>query len=521
MSKQNRILLIDLGSDRPEFNEPIGIGRLASVIGRDAPHWTVDTHWSMVDGDVDLDSDLSRYDIVGISAQIGALQRLESLLDAVDKLRDTIAVVGNILATYASDAILERWPSALCVRSEGESAILQICLEVEQARNAGREADFSYVSNLSFVKGGMRKSNPIGYVPLETLPLTDRKYASRVVEFGGISRVEGSRGCHWGRCDFCSVSSRFGMEIWRAFPIDHILMELETLSSLGVRHPYFTDEDFFGKQYGRSADLAMAIISAKREGLIAESMTFFVSVLASDFRSKECLKALEIWKDAGLREVFVGVEAGSNVELRRFSKKATAETNRSAIEILRALNIQFDIGFIFFEPFSTFDDLQKNLTFLRALPLSECDSRVVKRLRIQPLTGSPMTYMTQITDALDLNSLTYPYKFLDAQVDEAWQRFSDWDTPLRLRVDRVLASTRGEGATVEGRIFMKQAMAKIRDCDLDAVEIILDSVKHGTEWIENVRGVAEVKEALLVVAETFAKGAVVPADSPIRPGSEA
>ncbi|GAA0922152.1 B12-binding domain-containing radical SAM protein [Virgisporangium aurantiacum] len=485
-----RVMLVELGADRDEFNEPIALGCLAAALrNANISDLNVEQRWLMLDPTLPTVEELRNVEVVGVSAQIGSLDRLDRLMGIVAGLANPpVVVVGNLLATYAPTELLRRHPQIVCVRSEGEVALVDICRR--RALGPGNAEIFRGITNVQ-VNGDLLQAS-VGSKAFDVSLLPDRSFTARVVQRGGIVRIEGSRGCHWGRCEFCSVASRFGFEVWRPFPIQRIVDDLCVLSSLGARSPYFTDEDFFGRNYDRAEALAESVITAKKRGEIDRDLNFFVSMLASDFRAKACLRALEVLRRAGLREVFVGVEAGSNEQLRRFKKKARSWTNDSAIRIAQRLGLQVDIGYIFFEPHMAFEDLTANLEFIRSLPLSDCDSRVVKKLRIQPITTSRITYSEVVVGPLELDRLTYPYKFRDDRVGTVWNRYSEWSAGTKQEVDRLLGAARGEVPSEKIRVKLKRALAAVRNEDLAALELIMESVENRSEQEPSARGLQQV-----------------------------
>ncbi|MGN0193928.1 MAG: B12-binding domain-containing radical SAM protein, partial [Pseudoramibacter sp.] len=69
--------------------------------------------------------------------------------------------------------------------------------------------------------------------------------------------------------------------------------------------------------------------------------------------------------DAGMTDILVGLESGRQDVLDRLGKHTTVAQNEKALKILRAHSIEPNVGFIMFEPDSTFDDLRENFAFLK------------------------------------------------------------------------------------------------------------------------------------------------------------
>jgi hypothetical protein len=360
------------------------------------------------------------------------------------------------------------------------------------------------IPNLMFLEDGHLIKTDIRLVDVSKLPPPRREFTSDLVARGGITRVEASRGCHWGRCEFCSVASRFGLAGYRRFPPERVVTDLEALSAIGAMSPYFSDEDFFGSRYVESGAFADLIIAAKAEGRIAKEMNFFVSVLASDIKHPEGRAALAHWKTAGLREVFVGIEAGAENEIRRFVKKSNAETNTNAVNTLLSMRFQVDIGFIMFDPMMTFDDLRENVAWLQRQDLRTVDSRVTKSLRIQPQTGLETRYGSLITGPLDVDQLTYPADFADPHVRSVERRFREWEQPLKPRVYTMLSEARGEVGNEEVRLGRKRKLAAIRDIDVAYLRSLIDLESGQNSLQEFQRTERDLRERKCLAADCSA-----------------
>jgi coproporphyrinogen III oxidase-like Fe-S oxidoreductase len=80
-------------------------------------------------------------------------------------------------------------------------------------------------------------------------------------------------------------------------------------------------------------------------------------------------KAIAILVKAGLKDVFLGVESGSQRSLNKFRKFTTVEDNKKAINILRRYGIEPNYGFIMFEPDSTLAEVRENYEFLKEMKM--------------------------------------------------------------------------------------------------------------------------------------------------------
>ncbi|MVT52575.1 hypothetical protein GPL17_19015 [Bradyrhizobium yuanmingense] len=467
----SNVALIEVGCTRPELNEPIGICTIASYLAQENGliKEQVRLFWQQLQhrrADVDGLSDVH---LIGISAQINSLQETLALYAGLrSRYPGVPIVIGNLLAIYAGDELLSLLPDAILCVGEGEMPFSEIFRKIAAGNDlVGDRAYLQGIPGLMYSDGKqVLKSQPV-LTDLSKSPTPRRDFTADLVRIGGITRIEGSRGCHWGRCEFCSVASRFGLGGYRRFRSDRLVADLEELARLGARSPYFSDEDFFGRRYSESRQVADLIIEAKKNGRIPSDMNFFVSVLSSDVKHPEGQAALEHWKKAGLREVFVGIEAGADPEIKRFAKKANSDTNTTALNRLIQLGFQVDIGFIMFDPMMTLDDLEQNISWLRRQPLSDIDARVTKRLRIQPRTGLEEKYRALVVGPLDVDELTFPTVFEDQHVANIERLFRSWEDRFKRDVYTMLGSARGETGSERRRLDLKRRLAKIRDVDVD------------------------------------------------------
>ncbi len=482
--ESEKVALIEVGCNRPELNEPIGIGSIAAYLqqAHSIPSKMINLYWQKISRCSINVRQASQFSLIGLSAQINSLARLESLYRELRiNAPNTPIVIGNLLGIYASEQLLSLFPDAIICEGEGELPFAEMFEAVTKARVTLSSSVLSRIPGLAFRNGGKTVRTGARLADLSIIPPPRRDFAAELVRLGGIARIESSRGCHWGRCEFCSVASRFGLGGHRRFSAQRILEDLFQLARAGIRSPYFSDEDFFGQHYGESSKLARSICALKKDGKLPRNLSYFASVLAADVNNPAGREALRVWKSAGLREVFVGIEAGADNEIRRFSKKANAATNTSALGTLLAMGFQVDIGFIMFEPEMTLDDIKINIAWLKTQPLAEVDSRVTKCLRVQPRTGFESKYSHLITGPLLVDELSYPIRFQDERVQWIESEFRKWENKNKDAVYSMLASARGEIVSETIRLKLKRQLAMLRDLDIEYLSALVEAIDNGQD----------------------------------------
>jgi hypothetical protein len=130
------------------------------------------------------------------------------------------------------------------------------------------------------------------------------------------------------------------------------------LPRLDEKYLYFVDANFFGP--GEAGQRRAEAIAECLEG--EAGLAFGLECRANDVHERSLARLVR----AGLRDVFLGIESGSQCCLDRIMKGTTVEQNVSAIALLRRHGIEPHMGFIMFEPDSGIADLRSNLSFLRS-----------------------------------------------------------------------------------------------------------------------------------------------------------
>ncbi|MEG2658830.1 MAG: radical SAM protein, partial [Clostridiales bacterium] len=133
------------------------------------------------------------------------------------------------------------------------------------------------------------------------------------------TNIEGSRGCY-NNCTFCYINNYYGKKcLWRGHSVDYISQEIEMLmQNYGKNRFYFTDPNFFGPgEQGKKRCLELA----KR--LKPYNIKFGIEARVNDIEEK----TLSALVDAGLEEILIGLESGSQNCLDRLKKNTTVAQN--------------------------------------------------------------------------------------------------------------------------------------------------------------------------------------------------
>ncbi len=408
-----RVVLINTPNPRirpGDEEENLGLGYLAAVL-RQAGHEV-----TLIDGTLERQTPAAiarrvsggRYDLVGIS--ILFQESLRSGLALVDVVRSSlpnaVIVAGGQPPTFLHRELLELSPGLdAVVLGEAEEVIARLA--------GGPTRD---LPGLAFRHQGQVQvtARPPLLTSLDRLPFPARDLLHRVPRRDGSAQVSRSRGC-WGACSFCSLRAFYaGAEgpVWRTRSPASVVAEIEHLRSRhGVHTINFCDDNFIGPGE-RGREQARALAQALLEAGVRVKFTF--ACRADDVEEE----LFHLLKQAGLTKVFLGIESGVQAVLDRFGKRVSVEQNLAALDTLRRLGIRPVVGFIAFDPDTTWEEFSANLAFLeRAFgSWSEVKRHLSLPLNIMEVyDGTPIANRLREQGRLHGDILGYTYDIPDAR----------------------------------------------------------------------------------------------------------
>jgi hypothetical protein len=129
-----------------------------------------------------------------------------------------------------------------------------------------------------------------------------------------LGAIQTSRGCPF-QCEFCDVIQYQG-RLQRHKPIPRVIEELDQLYAAGYRHVFIADDNFTASRK-RAKELLLAIRDWNR-GRDGRRVGFCTQLSIDTARDEELLQLLF---EAGIVEVFIGIETPSEASLREVKKR--------------------------------------------------------------------------------------------------------------------------------------------------------------------------------------------------------
>lgn len=417
--EKKQLLFVNMEYAQNEINEPINVDVLLQYFPTelfDKSNVTI-MYRDFFKGQI---VDIKKYDIVLISTKISSLSEMQALLDTCE---GKLVIVGGILAICAGYELACLYPEVIFNTGEAESNIYDILgmavvaqtiaqLKEMICRKKTPDVCFYYEPT-----GGIYRSKRTVCGLKDKCPPIHHKL-NDVIKNDGLVRMETSRGCPWNKCSFCIMPWKFCAEKWRAFSNEKIEIEIKYLIDNGAREILFTDEDFVCN-YEHVSSLCSIIKRCTESHKQAVSFGGSTSVLTLYKLGNSLDFCLQNMHDVGITHVFLGIESGSNSQLKRYNKGASVSMNEEIISKLQKYEMEIDVGFIMFDADTTIEELEDNLNFIEKTGLKDTVSRFAKKLRVTPHTAIYNDYISRdlITSDLDIDNLCYDYNFLDSNIE--------------------------------------------------------------------------------------------------------
>ena len=263
--------------------------------------------------------------------------------------------------TFSYEAILKRYTFINSITlGEPENTFLELAKEVVNGELNGK---------LLPIKGLVNWSRPgeiVSRKPIENLddvPFPTRTNIELEKKSGISTYILGSRGCY-NNCGFCYLNAFYGDgSTWRGRSIENIFEEVRELYvKFGCKDFYFSDASFFGNGKNgknRAKELANTIIE---HGL---KISFGIECRANDIDEETVYLLVQ----AGLKNIFLGIESGDQQSLRSFRKNITVDINKKAIRCVRKCGLEPSIGFIMFGKNANITSIRESFEFLKEMKL--------------------------------------------------------------------------------------------------------------------------------------------------------
>ena len=259
--------------------------------------------------------------------------------NTVTRLRDALPDTPNLFALFDSAVVYE-----------GETAFLQLV----EAVGAGR--DLAGIPNLIYRDGAGIHTSPLTYAEdmaalpppdFHGLPLDKYFVPDRILPYLA------TRGCYWGRCEFCDHGEGYTAG-YRTKKLEQIIEEIRQLKeTYHTRHFHFTDESY-----------PPALFRKLTRKLVESQLNV---VWTTHMRFEKSLLDASVWNDAaasGCKFLHMGYESGNERVLKLMDKATTTDVIRRSLELSAKAGVWNHVMGFFGFPGETREDALDSIRFL-------------------------------------------------------------------------------------------------------------------------------------------------------------
>lgn len=293
-----------------------------------------------------------------------------------EKLPDTLICFGGYWPTLCAENLMQKYPMVdFIIKGEGEVVFKNLLTVLENEGDLGDVKGLVYRKNYEICENEREKL----IEDLDSLPFAERDLLrNNMLKYAYIST---SRGCK-ANCSFCWHNQFWGTtpkNQWRGRSTDNVVKEIKHIvDEYKVNRFWFIDDSFEDCNStcpNRMWEIAEKIIA---NNLNISYETYFRSEVYKLFDDKK----MKLMKDSGFVGTIFGIESGNQEDLKLYNKIASAEDNYNTIKYFRDNDIAIDIGFINFNPYSTFKKLNENIDYLEKTYFASVLYYIVERCGI-------------------------------------------------------------------------------------------------------------------------------------------
>jgi radical SAM superfamily enzyme YgiQ (UPF0313 family) len=327
--------------------------------------------------------------------------------------------IGGHYPSLRRDEVLQVIPGIDSIALfEGEHTFLELARSIHEGR------EWREIRGLAYRRNGSMVVNPLRALEedLDNLPPPVRNPTRQSILGKKIATIIAGRGCLY-NCSFCSIRQFYSSPPGRVKRIrrpEMVAREIELLhKEMDCSIFMFQDDDFpVAKKSGR--EWATRFCSELRNRGLHDRILWKISCRCDEIEPS----LFRMMKDSGLWLVYLGIESGTDTGLRLMNKHLSAETNLHAVHLLKRLGINYEYGFMLFDPSTTFQSVKENLDFLEKI----CGdgSAPVTFCKMLPYAGTPIERELKRSGRLKVLRPGYEdYDFGDESIDDLYRFVSD------------------------------------------------------------------------------------------------
>lgn len=302
-----------------------------------------------------LENLVGRYDLIGFSIHSANLQHCHILCKKI-KLIDPhvkIALGGQYITLFHQEVAQTFKEFDFLILGDGEKPLYEIITSMESGTPLASLSVQTHFLSQSCIPA---RNSEITWFP--AMDYYERDTASH--NRRKVYCLQTKNNICTGSCSFCTEKQG---RIFRK-PVNTITHEIEYVyNQYGIRQFFFTDDNIMDANDTDARNYIKQLCLCLKERHLSISIKCYIKAI-SFHNTEEDHNLLDIMASAGFANMFVGLESGNQMDLNLYHKMTTVQDNYTIIQLLNQHHIQPIIGFIFFNPYSTLENLKENYHFL-------------------------------------------------------------------------------------------------------------------------------------------------------------
>ena len=315
-----------------------------------------------------------------------------------------ILLGGSTITPQAARILPTLYPAiTFCISGEGEKPLLQLAINLIKSHSSKKKLPLHRRQTNCLPPDSITHKNQLAQ--LEELPPPDyQDYFSELQQrrstFIPQLPVEFSRGCWWRQCSFCNLNLQ-----WQGYRFKKHQKMLEEVQTLASRYQCL---DFFFTDNALPPHEAQAFFREIVQQPV--DFRFFAEV-----RALQEPEAFPLYRQAGVTEVQIGIEALADSLLARMNKGTRAIDNIAAMRNAVAAGVRLTGNLILEFPGSTAEDVQETLQALDALlPYPPLDAATFFLGQGSPVWCQPKQFGIDAIIPHPKNAVLFPKSWIEA-----------------------------------------------------------------------------------------------------------
>ena len=332
--------IVDQTQRKSKYKDRFDFKRVRKILKDQLERWVESIDWS-------------QYRLTGFSVCLNQLMASLTAAQLVKQKHPDLPVLfgGSSCFPDFAEPLFRHFSVDFMISGEGEQPLLDLC---RYLTGKATELGPNIFSNLQPISADQQKNRQIASLTDLPVPNYDDYFREKEKLFAKnpfipVLPVEFSRGCWWGKCNFCNLNLQW--HGYRSKSPERMIDEVIYLSEKhGCLDLSFTDNVLPVKEadvfFSRMADLGRDI-------------RFF-----GEIRANQRDKFMTVARRGGLTSVQAGIEALSDSLLQKMAKGTTVIDNLAVMKSAVANRIELDGNLIIEFPKSSLEEVEETLANL-------------------------------------------------------------------------------------------------------------------------------------------------------------